>query len=274
MNLKEYRHKRTQKHVRRFLRKLGFDVQQLDPEITQRLTLLEETTPTIHDEKRAIRYARKIFRHYQKKHPEHAFSEEEKMTVEAGTMLTDIGKSGPPHADRQAEKLIAEMFSIEGVEDPNMSIRTFLQNYFPETWRQHIKTLESIALGPEMTMRQFWNKHSEWTHKIIENKGVPEEAIPAASTHHRLEGVNPDNIIGTHDTYRRPFGTNTTFDRAEKLIIVLDKYDAYRRRGGTSHRDAMAALRNIITESPYGDDAEFHELMDELDAVLSKKHGN
>ena len=71
--------------------------------------------------------------------------------------------------------------------------------------------------------------------------GVPGEGrIAAAAAHHLLDGVNPEAIVDEDGNYSADFGENKHFHRPEKLVIVLDKYDALRRRGGNSHEQAIA----------------------------------
>jgi hypothetical protein len=52
--------------------------------------------------------------------------------------------------------------------------------------------------------------------------------------------------VASDRRFTRAFGDNAGFDRAEKLIILLDKYDALRRRGGRSHEQALAWLRERL----------------------------
>ena len=120
-----------------------------------------------------------------------------------------------------------------------------------------------------MSVRQFWNLHSDWTLAITEASGLPPEAVAAAATHHLLDDVNPRAIVGEDDRFRRSFGENTAFDRTEKLVIVLDKYDAARRRGGRTHDQALVWLRDRISKSArFRDDPELRALVDVVDVVL------
>jgi hypothetical protein len=124
-----------------------------------------------------------------------------------------------------------------------------------------------------MSIREFWNHHSGWTLQIVEAGGVPPEVIAAAATHHLLDDVNPDRIVASDRRFSRPFGDNTSFDRAEKLIILLDKYDALRRRGGRTHDQAIAWLRERVDSSAaFHGDAEFLTLIADLDAVARSEH--
>ena len=119
-----------------------------------------------------------------------------------------------------------------------------------------------------MTIREFWNLHSAWTLEILEGSGVPPEVVAAATTHHLLDEINPENIVAKDFRFTRAFGDNATFDRAEKLIILLDKYDAVRRRGRRSHDQAIAWLQNRVeTNARFRDDPELSMLIADLHAV-------
>lgn len=92
--------------------------------------------------------------------------------------------------------------------------------------------------------------------------------MAAAAAHQLLEGINPDDIVGKGGFYTRVFGTNKRFDHAEKLIIVLDKYDAFRRRLGVSHVEAIEMLHKLIGKTDYANDREFVSLITDIEMVL------
>lgn len=258
------------KRIRTTLERLGIDCEKLHPDILDRFVLLEKTTPTLDDERRAITYARALFHHYEKKDSEYIFTEREKHRVEIGTIFSDIGKTGPQNATLEQRRIIAEIFGIENHIDPSMSLSQFIVHFFPHDAYQRQQELLALNLDIQMSMRTFWNMHSEWTFDIITNGGVPTDIIPTAASHHRLEGVNPQNIVSDDDHLKEPFGENTKFGRPEKLVILLDKYDAYRRRGKLSHIAAIAALRDRIEHSVYQHDAEFKKLIADMEKVLTR----
>ena len=85
-----------------------------------------------------------------------------------------------------------------------------------------------------------------------------------------LEGINPEEIVGKDGGFTKYFGDNLFFDRAEKLIIVLDKYDAFRRRGKKEHKEAIELVRDKIRSNPnFTEDREFEELVNNLDAMIT-----
>jgi len=237
-----------------------------------RLRLLALKTNTVDDMERIAGYAFAVFRHYDEAKPGSGFGEPERRIVVLGGILADVGKTGPGFAPVEAQELIAEMFAIEGVRDEEQPVACFMVEHFADDAATRIERFESLGLSSSMSMRSFWNQHARWTLEILDGTEVPPEAVAAAAAHHRLDGINPGSIVGDDDRFTRAFGGNIAFDRAEKLIVVLDKYDAARRRGRGSHADAIAWMRDRLAKNVrYRDDAELRMLIDDLDAVLADR---
>jgi hypothetical protein len=248
---------------------VGFDLSGLEDSLLDRLKLLAEATETIADSNRMASMARAVFRYQESMKPDQAFSAAERRIVVLGCLFSDIGKTGPMDADPSGQRLIVEMFAIEGVHDDAQPITKFLSTYFPDDAEERIRRFAALGLDPKMSVRQFWNLHSAWTLQVAEAGGVPAEAIAAAATHHLLDDVNPGAIVASDHTFTRSFGDNAAFDRAEKLIILLDKYDALRRRGRRTHEQAIAWLRErVASHSRFQADDEFSTLIEDLDAAL------
>ncbi len=86
-----------------------------------------------------------------------------------------------------------------------------------------------------------------------------------------MEGVNPEAIIAPDGKFRRDFGDNAAFDRQEKMIIILDHYDAEIRRSKKSHKEAIAAITDRANANPrFAEDQEFFALLKEFDTVFEK----
>jgi hypothetical protein len=250
--------------------KIGFDLDRAGSSLVERMRLLAECTKTCDDAQRMASYASRVFRHYDLAKPDKAFDPLERQTVVLACFFSDIGKTGPEHADAEARRLIAEAFAVENVPDDKQSVASFLRCYFPGDAEQRIARFAALGVDPAISVREFWNLHSGWTLAIAEAAGLPAEAVAAAATHHLLEEVNPEAIVGDDDAFTRRFGENATFDRAEKLVILLDKYDAVRRRGRHSHEETMAWLRERIGKSArFREDHEFAELMADVEVVLA-----
>jgi hypothetical protein len=247
----------------------GVDLDSLSPEIVERMQLLAETTETVDDCQRAAEVAQDMFRYYEQQKPSERWSELEQRTVLIASLFSDIGKTGPAQADKAAQRLIAEMFSVERVPDDKISVADFFRTYFSADASERSERFRALGLDPDITMREFWNLHSAWTLHIIQAGGIPLEAVAAAATHHLLENVNPDAIVAHDGRFTRYFGENNRVDRPEKLVILLDKYDAARRRAGRSHEDAIHWLRTLIARNArFAGDQEFFSLIDDLNVVM------
>lgn len=254
---------------------IGFDLDNASSSLVERMQLLAQQSDTFDDASRMSSYARRVFRHYEVSKPAQAFSALERQTVVLACLFSDIGKTGPADAGAEARRVIAEAFAVENVRDEAQPVASFLQMHFPADAEQRIAHLVALGLDPAMSVRQFWNLHSGWTLAIAEAAGLPPEAVAAAATHHLLDDVNPRAIVGEDGRFSRRFGENATFDRSEKLVIILDKYDAARRRGRLTHARAMAWLRERLARNPrFCADAQFIELLDDVDAVIGAAHAD
>lgn len=251
---------------------VGFDLDRASSSLRDRMHLLAEHSEIFDDAVRMASQAREVFRYYDTTKPAEAFTPNERLTVVLATLFSDIGKTGPANADHDARRLIVEMFAVEGVKDDKTPVTEFFRHYFPADADQRIARFTALGLDPSMSIREFWNLHSGWTLAIAENAGLPPEAVAAAATHHLLENVNPHAIVGADDRFTRAFGENAKFDRAEKLVIVLDKYDAVRRRGHLRHDEAIAWLRKRLDASDrFRNDAELTTLIADVDVVFRPK---
>jgi hypothetical protein len=250
----------------------GLDLQDVDPSILARMRLLAATTDTLRDCERCTAIAEAFFRYDDTSEPpEQRFSPLERQSVVIGTLFADIGKSGPEHADAQGQRLIAEIYKIENVVDGQMRVSDFFDKYFSTDASDRCRRFRALGLDPGMSMRAFWNLHSVWTLQILRGDGVPTGAVIAAAAHHLLENINPLPIIAEDLRLKQHVDQGAFFARPEKLVVVLDKYDALRRRGKRSHDDAIAWLRELIAGHPrFRDDQEFFTLIERLDAVIKQ----
>lgn len=248
---------------------IGFDLDDADRSLVERVRVLAEHSRTFDDAHRMALYAERIFHHYEVAKPSEAFTALERQTVVLACLFSDIGKTGPAGADAEDARLVAEAFAVENVRDDTQSVATFLRTYFPADAEHRIARFAALGVDPAMSIRQFWNLHSDWTLTITEGAGLPLEACAAAAAHHLIDEVNPRSIVDERNRFTRRFGANETFDRAEKLVIVLDKYDAALRRGGHTHDRAIAWLRDRIAKSDrFRDDAELARLVADVDEVF------
>ena len=247
---------------------VGFDFDSVAPAVVARIRLLAECTETVSDCERMIAIARDVFRYYDRVKPLASFNQAERRIVVLGCVFSDIGKTGLASASTSGQRLVLEMFAVEGVPDDTQPVTQFLRTYFPRDADERIRRFAELGLDPALTIREFWNLHSTWTLEIAEAGGVPPEVVAAAATHHLLDDINPRAIVDTQNRFTCPSGDNPAFDRAEKLIILLDKYDAVRRRGRRQHPQAIAWLRSCVEKSHhFHGDAELLTLIADLDEV-------
>ena len=257
--------------LQRLCASAGLDLASVKPWLVTRMELLAERTETVADGERMVAYAERVMRHCEAIRQSQPFNESERRVVLLGCLFSDIGKTGPVAADASGQTLIVEMFGVEGVRDDSQTVRKFFATYFEADADERTERFSALGLDPEMSIRSFWNLHSTWTLELGEAAALPPEVVAAAAAHHLIDDINPKQIVADDRTYTRPFGANAAFDRAEKLIILLDKYDAVRRRGRQSHAEAIAYLRHRLDHSArFRGDAEFTTLIADMDAALSE----
>lgn len=252
---------------------VDFDLAQVESTVLERMRLLASCSETMDDAVRSATHADAIFRWYASHRPIEAFTELERRTVTLGCLFSDIGKTGPHDATADEQRLVVEMFAVEGVSDDTMPVERFFATYFPDAAERLARFRAMMrrdrGLDPSMTIRAFWNLHTGWTLAILEPSGVPLEAVAAAATHHFLDDINPEAIVSPSGSFSRSFGDNAAFDRAEKLVILLDKYDAVRRRGRRPHDGAITWLRERIAKHRiFGRDEELQSLVGVVAEVL------
>jgi hypothetical protein len=262
---------RSFERLRTICADVGFDLDGVRPSILARMRLLAETTETVNDCERAVGIANDIFQYYEVSKPLERFTALERRIVVIGTLFSDVGKSGPAGAALDGQKLVAEMFAVECLIDEKTSVARFFAEYFPADAADRTRRFGALGLSVGMTLREFWNLHSGWTLHILQGDGVPAEAVPAAATHHILENVNPDSLVAQDGRFTKYFGEHASFARPEKLVILLDKYDAALRRGRCTHDQAIGWLREVVARNHrFCGDHDFLELIRDIDEVMKR----
>jgi hypothetical protein len=259
--------------IRQLLDRIGVDTEKLNPRIFDRLVLLDQRSPFMEDEACCIDLADRVFAFAEEQGA--GWSPQEKRLVMNGTVLSDIGKTGPRDARPDQTELIVKMFTIGNVSDPDhrtveqLFREEYQHNYPTDDVEQQMQAFQDLGLPLRMTIRQFYDKHAEWTTEIINHDGIGSDVIAVAALHHVLEGVNPEGFLREDDSIASA-GSNTRFDRPEKLVILLDKYDAARQRSKKTHAEAIQYLQGYIGKSErFGDDEEFRNLIALLDRSLA-----
>ncbi len=258
------------------LRDMGLSKEQLSETLFARLMQMENESDFLLFERQAIRYADQVF----VREPD-IFSEEEKRRVKIGTLFSDIGKTGPVHASTEEGRLILAMFNIHNVpkEEHGRPVTDFLAKHFsPDTvssWKQFAARHD---FDDDLTLRQFWDLHTHWTFDLLNQSdaGIPREAIPGAVLHHALRGIDTEQLLDENTgELQGDFGRVKRFGQPEKLVILLDLYDAYRNRGAQgksrpSHADTMAYLQDMVEKNKtYAHDADFAELLQGMQEAFS-----
>ncbi len=172
--------------------------------------------------------------------------------VMQGSTLSDIGKTGPRGVTETQSNFIAEIFKIRGVKNPEkIKVAEFVDNRLshfetPEKRMILLKSLERY-IPPHMTMREFYNLHTEWSLEIIgKEKIISQKVKDIVARHHTLDREkNPDDELTPED----------------KLVILLDQYDARRIRGGENHENTLAWIEEKIKNNGFGEDEEFSILL-------------
>lgn len=262
--------------VDRVLHMIGF-TETLSPNIQLRLALLDRFTPTVDDEIRAISLAGRVFE--QAEAAGRPYTDIEQRAVVMGTLFSDIGKSGPRRATLPQADLVVSIYAQENITPDELAgtVTDFFRRYCTNGQsEEQLAVFRSLHLDPNgMTMRDFYNLHSSWTLDILWGETrLPQEVIAVAASHHRLRDDNPRGIFNDDDTYRFPFGGATRYGRAEKLVSLLDQYDAFRRRSGLSRTETVEKLREIVNGARggrYANDAEFAEIITDIDLSLGQQ---
>jgi HD-GYP domain len=197
----------------------------------------------------------RTIRHVSTLYDELSLTPEQRDTFQLGSLFSDLGKSGPAKATQEQQNEIALVFRPQAGGDPNtILLKDFLKHRGLEH-RDLLAHLEELGLQPDaMTMRVFYNHHILWTQEILEQAGsvLPAEAVRAALVHHQLDGYPP----GVEEV---------ELDVVAKLIIIADKYDAFRCRSEWSHADTITELRRKVKQDlggRYGEDKEFAKILD------------
>ena len=175
--------------------------------------------------------------------------------------LHDIGKSGPSLASLECRLSVIKLFSVK-IEKPDIDkykyVDDALKEFFPNDYDKTVVDLLEAGVTPDMTMRDFWNKHSWWTHDILLKypNVISSRADLIASSHHISDGESPcgvsedevpqeSKVIGALEHY-------VDF-LEERILMLIDKYQAaLTREGGSTHESAISYLKGIFKKYEKG----------------------
>ena len=187
-------------------------------------------------------------------HPLLALTAEQKTNASIAAILHDIGKSGPFKATQGEQEAVIQLFSIEGIKVPSHSVGEVVAERFGKNQGEEmLKKLAGCGIDSKMSMREFWNKHAEWTYEILtaHPKGINDHIRNIAGSHHLDNGVNP-RLRPKAKTSLQPSNIETLGDEVDdltvRILMVVDKYQAVLRRGGAKHEAAIAWVRQNLAK--------------------------
>lgn len=179
-------------------------------------------------------------------------------SITQGITLSDIGKRGPLEANREQSDFVTSVFKIHNLkQNPSeITLANFSHDYLkdfltPIDRTMIIESLQPYGITANMSMRQFYNLHTAWSVEILQKENtvkdsVSEKVIRMVARHHTLDGVK---VIDGELTLE------------DKIVIVLDQYDACRKRGGKTHKEAMGYIKKKIQKGKFKTDPEFKALL-------------
>jgi hypothetical protein len=168
-------------------------------------------------------------------------------------ILHDIGKSGPAGEKGSFHDAVRRLFVQPRrrfnpyIDGRAKTIREFAEEQNLAEYAKISSALAEAGIDPDREpMIDFWRRHAEWTHGILKESSGPdidEKLIAVASSHHLLENQNPAHV----DINSPPPDAQVleTLEEME-LLAAVDKYQAFRRRGGEEHESALAKLKSIL----------------------------
>lgn len=195
----------------------------------------------------------------------------------------DIGKKGSPSMSDEQQKLVQKMYKIDNVGAINkgkeneipfmkMTVEDFFKNRFAQEYELSEKAVQNLILvfseieswvdfrkPSEILLVDFYShSHVHWTYDWLMKIRTPRELtlgeklfrvklpemedqkfVLGAIAHHLTEEVNPFGVISEDGTFE---GEVLSLDEA--LVIVYDKYDAFRNRSKMSHEKTIGILKS------------------------------
>ncbi|MEY4723386.1 MAG: hypothetical protein RLZZ324_899 [Candidatus Parcubacteria bacterium] len=173
-------------------------------------------------------------------------------------LLTDIGKSGPAGEEGPFHDAVQKLFIVPtkpfNAFKPDGSMKT-IADFLEETGMEGAEGIvaalaEKGIFAKDEKMLDFWRRHAEWTLDILKQEAsndIDPVVITAAASHHLLDGKNPAGLDLNGLAENSP--DIEEFAYAE-ILQVIDKYQAFRGRGGMSHAEAVSRTRAKVESAP------------------------
>ena len=168
-------------------------------------------------------------------------------------LLHDIGKSGPPGEEDDMRFAVRKLFIPPNrafnpfVDGRAKTIGEFMDEQDVADRPKVEAALAAAGIAPESTpMIDFWRRHADWTYGILRTEpgdDVDAELVKIAATHHLLEDQNPAGL----EVADVPAESQVLeiLEQAQ-LLSAVDKYQAFRARGGFAHESALAQMKKIV----------------------------
>lgn len=181
--------------------------------------------------------------------------EADKKRMMRTALLHDIGKSGPPGEEGPFHEVVQKLFVppekpfTTHVDGRPKTVAEFMAEQSMADQAKLKSDLAAAGVDAEKEpVIDFWRRHAEWTYGILKQEpanDVDPEVIKVAATHHLFENQNPAGI----EFKDAPPETRAILEQTEMLAAV-DKYQAFRARGGMDHDKTIAMLKKISDARP------------------------
>lgn len=219
--------------IRNELRQFG--IESVPEEIVSRLALIEENSEFNNDSRMIREGFKNVWQELEKEGFAAAANQEE---GELAAFVHDIGKSGSAEADRAGQLAVIRLFALENLSDPNIKVGEVVRKYFSPESGSVLEDLAKSGVNTEMTMREFYDQHGQWTYDILEKypEAFTARVRTIAASHHLDRGINPCRLSEEEMKASLP----------EKILMAVDKYQAAISRRRLNHQGAISSLRSIL----------------------------
>ena len=247
--------------LRDTLKAVGIEFEKLSPRLQDRFRLMVREQKTFEDDAQCAQIGDEIRDMRRREGLVETMSPQDWEHVKTASMLTDIGKTGPADASPAQLEVIAKIYG----NDVNLpggpaawTMGRFLGEHFADEREVFGGHLAEIGISDEMSMRDFFNLHAEWSYDLIKDETeISDEAKVMAALHHILEGVNPDGLVDLSNDELRIPSRDRAIGEGELWVLLLDKYQAGLRRGQKTQQESIAWLRMFVDKwvalKPYPD---------------------
>ena len=180
---------------------------------------------------------------------------EDRERMMRAAVLHDIGKSGPPGKKGPFHEAVQTLFVPPAtpfrthVDGRPKSIEEFMTEQGMSDREKLKADLAAAGIDADKeSIIDFWRRHAGWSYEILKGESgtdVDADLIKVVATHHLFENQNP----ATLDFHNAPKETQALLEQTE-MIAAVDKYQAFRARGGMDHETTIVQLHKISDARP------------------------